>query len=289
VFRATARPRLFCDRVPFPECIAALPDGSLLATCGGDRYDEPGSILRISPGGRVLGAFADLRRRFLGVVCLPSGEIIACDATVGALVRFGPSGAFRGEVSTAGDWKLSKPNGAVQDGQGGVWIADSGTAEAGEATGAVVYLSPEGVATLAWEGLTYPNGVAIDPAGSWLYVAETRDDRLRRFEILEPGKLSPPQDFGGPLTTGPDGISADQDGNLYVAVTRSSSIVGVSSDGETAVLIKDAALAMPTFALVQEDLNRILVPSLFADTIHAIDGVFTAAGADAATVLGTGL
>lgn len=277
MFRPTTRPRLFCDKIPFPECIAQLADGSLLVTCGGKRYNEPGPILRVSAEGEVLGIFADRQCRFLGVVALPGGDVIACDATGGALVRFDASGAVRGVVSAAGDWKLRKPNGAVHDGQGGVWITDSGTARAGEATGAVVHLSADGEATLAWDGLTFPNGVAMDPSGSWLYVAETRDDRLRRGAILGPGKLAAPADFGGPLHSGPDGICADGDGNLYVAVTRSSSIVGVRGDGATVVLVKDDVLAMPAYALVQGDRSRILVASLFADTIHTIDGAFVEA------------
>ena len=59
MFRPTARPRLFCDKIPFPECIAQLADGSLLVTCGGKRYNEPGPILRVSAEGEVFGIFAD--------------------------------------------------------------------------------------------------------------------------------------------------------------------------------------------------------------------------------------
>jgi len=156
MFRLTDRPRLLCGDVPFPECVTGLADGSLLATCGGERYDDPGPILRISADGAVLGVFADLRRRFLGVVALPGGDVVACDSTGGTVVRFGACGAVRAQVPAAGDWKLRKPNGAAGDGYRGVWVTDSGTARAGESSGAVIYLPADGEATVAWDGLIYP-------------------------------------------------------------------------------------------------------------------------------------
>jgi arylesterase/paraoxonase len=80
--------------------------------------------------------------------------------------------------------------------------------------GTVVYFDGERAQVVA-EGLGVPNGVAVSPDGHTLYVSESNENQIRRFD-RDPasGALKP----GGriELDTSPHNINLDADGNLWV-------------------------------------------------------------------------
>ena len=67
-------------------------------------------------------------------------------------------------------------------------------------------------------GLAFPNGVAIAPDQSAVFLAETRPNRILRYDLRRDGTVGPRTVFAvldGP--PGPDGMAFDEAGNLYVA------------------------------------------------------------------------
>lgn len=68
------------------------------------------------------------------------------------------------------------------------------------------------------DGLAFPNGVAIDPGGEAVFLAETYTNRIYRYPLLADGGVGPRAIFvqlAG--ETGPDGMAFDSEGTLYVA------------------------------------------------------------------------
>ena len=67
-------------------------------------------------------------------------------------------------------------------------------------------------------GLAFPNGVALAPNGSALFLAETFTNRIYRYPLAPDGAVGSRELFaqldGG---LGPDGMAFDADGTLYVA------------------------------------------------------------------------
>jgi gluconolactonase len=61
-----------------------------------------------------------------------------------------------------------------------------------------------------------PNGVAISPSQTTLYVGDSEANLVRAFDIGFDGVLSNPRVFI-PSVAGPDGMAVDVDGNLYIA------------------------------------------------------------------------
>lgn len=274
MFRPTGPFSLFCEGLDHPECLAELPGGTILASCAAPTHLDPGPIFAIAADGRQRSVFCDAGRRFLGLAALSNGDVLGCDATNGAVVRMDPSGVIVDDLRSAGGSDLRIPNGIAVDAAGGIWVVDSGTAMAGEATGSVVFIDPAGAVWLAVTGLTYPNGIAVDDRRHALYVAETRDDRVLRCEVRGPGKLDRPVVFASGLDGGPDGVSIDRDGSLYVALTKSSAVACLDASGKVEMLLSSDLLRAPSYVHPQPAHGRLLVTSLLADTIHQIDGVF---------------
>lgn len=256
--------------VPHPETVATGPDGALYAGTAVGGYQEQGPLARIDLATGDVRPFVDTQGRILGIASSPAGELVCCDVLRSSLLWLDMDGRIRRIVRKASGIPLSRPNGCTVAMDGGVWFTDSGTARAGEPTGAICYAPPFGEAVVVSSGLVFPNGIGLSPDGARLYTTLTSDDTLLCHDVLGPGELGPAQVLNSELHSRPDGLSVAPEGELLVAVTRTSRVVAVSPDGEARVLVEDPQLLhMPSHAAV--DGHRVLVPCLFGDTIVAVD------------------
>jgi gluconolactonase len=122
---------------------------------------------------------------------------------------------------------LKGPDDLVFDSTGGFWFTDWGKSRPRERdiTG-VFYARADG--SLIKEvifPLNAPNGIALSPDGTTLYVAETYTRRVLSWKLSAPGTLADPRMAGAPdlLTAHPpgqgmlDSMKVDVEGNVYVA------------------------------------------------------------------------
>ncbi len=135
-------------------------------------------------------------------------------------------------------------NSLVRDSKGTVWFTQSSknTEEKGVEdlygainqpvdSGAVFYLRGSGseVKTPAVEAagnIYFANGIALDTAEKYLYVAETMMDRILRYEINNSnGTLTKRETYQ--YVFAPDNIEFDKDGNLWIASPFSNKVFAV--------------------------------------------------------------
>jgi sugar lactone lactonase YvrE len=121
------------------------------------------------------------------------------------------------------------PNASINDAHGGVYISSSGTfSPSAPSEGAVLYLDAEGGLRRMAEGIHYSNGVALSPDGKVLFVSEHLSRQILAYDVAADGTLSGKRvflkldDVVGPdpertWEVGPDGLSMDHAGNLYMA------------------------------------------------------------------------
>ncbi|RMF94309.1 MAG: hypothetical protein D6741_12745 [Planctomycetota bacterium] len=64
-----------------------------------------------------------------------------------------------------------------------------------------------------------PNGILLTPDNKTLYLADNKGRVLYRYDVLGPGKLANER-LWIELGAGPDGMTLDEFGNLYVACGR---------------------------------------------------------------------
>jgi sugar lactone lactonase YvrE len=240
-----------------PEDVLLFPDGRVLASDEGSAVavlDPDGTVRRIGQAGGSPN----------GLGALPNGKVAVANFELGSLQEVDlVSGAVRVIASETTDGvPLRYANYPLVDAHGGIWLScctvrDDITAALAipEADGLLVYVDPAGSARVVTR-LVFPNCMASDASGHHLYVCRTATTDVVRFPILGPGVLGPEESFGPPLggrgadEVGPeyqqvvtdpviarrwglaDGCAFDADGNLWVTLVMSNSIVAITPAGE---------------------------------------------------------
>ncbi len=159
------------------------------------------------------------------------------------------SSGYSGDNGPAIAARLNGPNGLAADEAGNVYIADTGNHRIRKVatSGVITTLAGTGAAGAAGDGgpadaarLSSPGGLAVDRQGN-LYIADAGNHRIRRVSSV--GAISTVAGTGtagysgdGGLATaamlfGPEGVSVDQDGNLYVAEETNGRVRKISIGG----------------------------------------------------------
>ncbi len=112
------------------------------------------------------------------------------------------------------------PNDLVLDSAGNIYFTDPWGSSLSNPIGRVYRLDRQtGEVTMLFDNLAFPNGLAISPDESMIYVGEFGANRLLRAFLFPEGKgtiflhVCSYFNLGG----GPDGMAMDVDGNLYIA------------------------------------------------------------------------
>ncbi len=195
-----------------PEGITASPEGLLYAA------GLSGNICIYDLSGNELGhLIVAPNHALLGELYTPEGIYVADNNpgfTGGRLIRVDPeTGAF--VVLAEG---FGAPNAIAQDHSGTLYVSDS-------FAGAIYTVSPNGGGKTLWRADPQlqpqgsppfgANGVAFDRTQSWLYVANTSDDKIFRIRVSDDPTERTIQLFADGATLGPTGTTP--------ATTRSTS------------------------------------------------------------------
>lgn len=173
----------------------------------------------------------------------PYGEgfVVLCHLT-SKLVLISRDGETIGTIDRDSDGReFVHPNGAIADGEGGVYITASGDFDVrAPSEGAVLYLDAAGKLTRIASGIHYANGIAVDRERRRLIVCAHLARELLAYPILEPGRIGEPRVFFSfaangivadlPLA-GPDGIETDTEGNFIVAEYGAGRLHKIAPDG----------------------------------------------------------
>jgi gluconolactonase len=145
------------------------------------------------------------------------------------------------------------PNHPVFDIEGNLYVSDSGDYWSENGDGCIFVIRPDGRTELFHAGpLRYPNGLAIDPSGKWLYVAQSPAWNIVRIP-LDRVNGDVHVAFRLPDHTIPDGITFAASGELLVGCYRPDSVWLCHPDGRSEPLAED-----PTAELLQAPTNMCL-------------------------------
>jgi gluconolactonase len=250
------------DGLDHPEGVSTGPDGSIWA--GG----ELGQVYRIDADGGTAHELARSGSLALGIVVDGGGCAYTCNPFTRSVDVFSPAGDHRTYSRWPNGQEIVGCNHLVFDAGGSLYVSDSG--HGGVDDGRIYRIAPGGAAEV-WcdEVRTCPNGVALDPAGRYLYVAMSfRPGRVCRVEIRGDGSAGTVEEYA--LLDGlvPDGLAFAEDGDLYIATYRPDAVLIVRAGSRRVdVLAHDPAgqvLASPTnvaFAL-HEGAPQLMVANI---------------------------
>ncbi|HME38185.1 MAG TPA: SMP-30/gluconolactonase/LRE family protein [Steroidobacteraceae bacterium] len=174
--------------------------------------------------------------------------------------------------------KFTGPNDFAPDGHGGIYFTASGTPPDAR-DGKVFYIAADGSITLKAGDLHNANGIAVSKDGKILYVVETNEYGLVKFDIGPDASLSNRRLFVNldDLTRHvvhiyPDGVKIDSRGQIYIGqsarethVPLAGVIFVLNADGKLLRELTLPSLQVPNFAFSPDE------KTLYVTAVDQID------------------
>lgn len=253
--------------VDHAECVAWDPAGKIVfGTEGGEirRYslDSGDEELLSTVDGFVLGLAVD-----------GAGDVHACVRDSRVVIRCGRESAWV-ESRGADGWPLLTPNYPAFHPDGSLYVSDSGSSWEAR-NGVILRVAPDGSTTVVSRDVpAFPNGLAVDATGDYLYVLESSEPRLSRLAVGTEGLGRPELVVELPGTV-PDGIALTADGAFVVSCYKPDALL-VVRDGVAQTLVEDwqgRFLNSPTnVCFFGRALDRLAATNLGARTIVEVTG-----------------
>lgn len=141
-------------------------------------------------------------------------------------------------TNKCGDLPLRAPNDLTLDSHGGFYFTDPRVRKENEPIGRVCYVDAMNQSHIVaeWEGMY--NGIVLSTDGKILYVAASTVNEIWSYKVQAPGEIGPKELFAklpegeDEGFCGPDGITIDDEGNLYVAHFGKGEIQVLNPNGE---------------------------------------------------------
>ncbi len=212
-----AQGNLYIVDIPFGRIFKITPDGKWSLAV---EYEGWPNGLKISREGRIL--VADYRH-----------GIMELDAKAG---KMKPALTSRNSESFRGCNDLHLAS------NGDIYFTDQGQTGLHDPTGRVYRLTSAGRLDCLLDTGISPNGLVLDPNEAMLFVAMTRDNAVWRLPFMKDGSVSKVGRFCslfGP--SGPDGMTMDRAGRLFVAHASLGHVFVFAPNGECIARIKSCA------------------------------------------------
>ena len=205
---------LYIVDIPFGRIFTIAPDGSWSLAI---EYEGWPNGLKISPEGRIL--VADYMHGIM--------ELDTKAGRMRKVLTSRSSESFRG----CNDLHLAR--------NGDIYFTDQGQTGLHDPTGRVYRLATNGRLDCLIDTGPSPNGLVLDPNEAVLFVAMTRDNAVWRLPFMRDGSVSKVGRFCslfGP--SGPDGMTMDRAGRLFVAHASLGHVFVFAPNGELIARIK---------------------------------------------------
>ncbi|TPQ51001.1 gluconolactonase, partial [Prosthecomicrobium hirschii] len=239
---------LLCVDIPYGRIFAIAPDGRFDLYA---EFDGEPNGLRIHRDGRVF--VADHKRGLLTVdPATRHAEVLVDNVDGRALIG---------------------PNDLVFTPSGGVYFTDMGHSDLAHPNGRLIHVDPDGRARTVLDGLAAPNGLALNPVGTMLYLAMFRENAIWQMVLKPDGDVSRVSRFiqlsGG---LGPDGVLVDEVGNLLVVHFGLGCVWVFSPIGEPLYRIVSCGSRMITnIAFGVDDPSRLFIVDSLGGAILCAD------------------
>lgn len=234
-----SEPIVVANGLEFPEGPAYDGKGNIYTSnCDSDYITRVDAVGNISIAYRASKTEAEplTFRKTNGMTFFKEGSLFVCDFGRNAIVRIYPDGHQEVVVGEDENEPLAAPNDLAFAPNGDLYFTAPGQSDKANPIGRIYrWQFEERRLTRVAEQMAYPNGLAFSATGEWLYVAESKENRILRFAVRSDGALGPQEVFAdlSAFSEGePDGIALDSAGNLWIAHFYAHLVLVLSPSGD---------------------------------------------------------
>jgi gluconolactonase len=217
----------------------------------GPCFDREGNLYIVDiPHGRIFQISPTLTWRVVaeydgepnGLAWHPEHKLIIADYKNGVMKLDPAQGEVRPLLSRRNSERFKGVNDLIVARNGDIYFTDQGQTGLHDPTGRVFRFTTQGRLDCLIDNGPSPNGLVLDAKEKVLFVAMTRDNSIWRLPLLADGSTSKvgrfAQFYG---ISGPDGLTMDRDGNLFVAHASLGAVFVLSPHGEGIAKIESCA------------------------------------------------
>ena len=231
-----------------------------------------GRIFRIAPNG-TWSLVVEYEGWPNGLKIYPDGRILVADYMHGIMELDAVKGAMR-PILTARNSELFKGCNDLHIAKNGdIFFTDQGQTGLHDPTGRVYRLTSGGRLDCLIHNGPSPNGLVLDPDEGVLFVSMTRDNAVWRMPFMKDGSVSKVGRFCslfGP--SGPDGLTMDRQGRLFVAHASLGHVFVFAPSGECIARVKSCAGSSCTnVAIGGAKQDRLYITELVTGTVLLAD------------------
>jgi len=170
------------------------------------------------------------------------GRILVADYRHGIMELDARAGRMRKVLTSRNSESFKGCNDLHLAGNGDIYFTDQGQTGLHDPTGRVYRLKTDGRLDCLLNTGISPNGLVLDPAETVLFVAMTRDNAVWRLPFMKDGSVSKVGRFCSMFGPGgPDGITMDKMGRLFVSHVSLGHVFVFAPSGELIARIKSCA------------------------------------------------
>jgi gluconolactonase len=247
----SAMPAEFRRKQPTEWADANRPGAMTDCFIEGPSFDADGNLYIVDiPFGRIFRISPDRKWSLMveydgwpnGLKISRDGRILVADYMHGIMELDARAGRMRKVLTSRNSESFKGCNDLHLASNGDIYFTDQGQTGLHDPTGRVYRLKADGRLDCLINTGVSPNGLVLDPAEAVLFVAMTRDNAVWRMPFMKDGSVSKVGRFCslfGP--SGPDGMTMDSAGRLFVAHASLGHVFVFAPNGELIARIKSCA------------------------------------------------
>jgi gluconolactonase len=200
-----------------------------------------GRIFRIAPDG-AWSLVIEYDGWPNGLKVAPDGRVLVADYMHGIMELDVKAGRMKPVLTARNSESFKGCNDVHIASNGDIYFTDQGQIGLHDPTGRVYRLSHEGWLDCLIDTGISPNGLVLEPAEKVLFVAMTRDNAVWRVPLMKDGGVAKVGRFVSTFgASGPDGLTMDGAGRLFVAHASLGHVFVFAPNGELIARIKSCA------------------------------------------------